>query len=171
LRDEAGNRLDQALVLAFEQGRSFTGEPVVEFHLHGSIAVVGAVLRTILKIDGVRPAEPGEFTRRAFDAGRIDLTEVEGLGDLLEAETEAQRKHALKILEGSLSRIVEAWRADLLQALAMCEAAIDFADEDLPPETWQLVRQPLERVTAWNPEKKCPDAALPNLSAMVSRLH
>ena len=146
LRDAEGATLDQALVLSFEAGRSFTAERVVEFHLHGSVAVVSAVLREILAIDGVRPAEPGEFTRRAFEAGRIDLTEVEGLGDLLEAETEAQRKHAQRIMDGSLGRLVADWRADLLQALAMSEAAIDFADEDLPPETWNLMREPLDRV-------------------------
>jgi tRNA modification GTPase len=104
------------------------------------------VLREVLAVEGVRAAEPGEFTRRAFEAGRIDLTEVEGLGDLLEAETEAQRKHAQRILEGSLAKLVAVWRADLLQALAMSEAAIDFADEDLPPETWHLMREPLDRV-------------------------
>ena len=146
LRDAQGATLDQALVLGFEAGRSFTGERVVEFHLHGSVAVVSAVLREILAVDGVRPAEPGEFTRRAFEAGRIDLTEVEGLGDLLEAETEAQRKHAQRIMDGSLGRLVADWRADLLQALAMSEAAIDFADEDLPPETWHLMREPLDSV-------------------------
>jgi tRNA modification GTPase len=146
LRDAQGATLDHALVLAFEEGRSFTGEQVVEFHLHGSVAVVAVVLREILGIDGVRPAEPGEFTRRAFEAGRIDLTEVEGLGDLLEAETEAQRKHAQRIMEGSIARLVDNWRADLVQALAMSEAAIDFADEDLPPDTWQLMRAPLDRV-------------------------
>jgi tRNA modification GTPase len=148
LRNAAGETLDHALVLAFEEGRSFTGEPVIEFHLHGSPAVVAAVTREILSHDGVRAAEAGEFTRRAFEAGRLDLTEVEGLGDLLEAETEAQRKHAQRIIEGSLSAAVEGWRADLLQALAMSEAAIDFADEDLPPETWQLMRDPLARVRA-----------------------
>lgn len=147
LRDAEGNTLDQALVIAFDEGRSFTGERVVEFHLHGSIAVIGAVLREILSIEGVRAAEAGEFTRRAFEAGRLDLTEVEGLGDLLESETEAQRRHAQRIMDGTLARIVDDWRADLLEALSMSEAAIDFADEDLPPETWQLVRDPLTRVS------------------------
>ena len=148
LRDSSGEVLDHALVIAFEEGRSFTGERVVEFHIHGSPAVSAAVLRCVLGLDGVRPAEAGEFTRRAFEAGRLDLTEVEGLGDLLEAETDAQRRHAQKIMDGSLSRLVEGWREDLLQAMAMSEAAIDFADEDLPPETWQLMRAPLERVAA-----------------------
>ena len=146
LKDRAGETLDEALVLCFAEGHSFTGEKVVEFQVHGSVAVVGSLLREILAIDGVRPAEAGEFTRRAFEAGRIDLTEVEGLGDLLEAETEAQRRHAQRIMEGSLSRLVADWRDDLLQALAMSEAAIDFADEDLPAETWTLMRDPLGRV-------------------------
>lgn len=146
LRDAAGETLDHALVLAFEEGHSFTGEQVVEFHLHGSPAVVAAAMRELLAHEGVRPAEAGEFTRRAFEAGRIDLTEVEGLGDLLEAETEAQRRHAQRILEGSLAAMVDDWRADLLQSLAMSEAAIDFSDEDLPPETWHLMREPLARV-------------------------
>lgn len=148
LRDARGETLDHALVLAFEEGRSFTGEPVVEFHLHGGAAVVAAVMREVLAQEGVRPAEAGEFTRRAFMAGRLDLTEVEGLGDLLAAETEAQRRHAQRIMEGSLSALVDGWRDDLLQALAMAEAAIDFADEDLPAETWQLMREPLQRVCA-----------------------
>lgn len=148
LRDGDGATLDHALVLVFEEGHSFTGEKVIEFQVHGGMAVVAAVLRAILATGGVRPAEAGEFTRRAFEAGRIDLTEVEGLGDLLAAETEAQRRHAQRIMDGSLARLVEDWRADLLQALAMSEAAIDFADEDLPPETWRLVREPLARVGA-----------------------
>ena len=146
LRDRHGETLDHALVVTFEEGRSFTGEKITELHLHGSVAVVSAVMRELVTFDGLRPAEPGEFTRRAFEAGRLDLTEVEGLGDLLEAETDAQRKHAQRIMEGNLARMVADWRADLLQALAMSEAAIDFADEDLPPETWQLVREPLGRV-------------------------
>lgn len=146
LRDARGQMLDEALVLTFEAGRSFTGDATVEFHLHGSVAVVTAVTREILAADGVRPADAGEFTRRAFEAGRLDLTEVEGLGDLLEAETEIQRQHAQRIMDGSAARTVENWRADLLQALAMSEAAIDFADEDLPPDTWLLVRDPLARV-------------------------
>jgi tRNA modification GTPase len=148
LCDAEGETLDRALVLAFEEGGSFTGEQTVEFHLHGSAAVVSAVMREVLAEDGVRPAEAGEFTRRAFEAGRLDLTEVEGLGDLLEAETEAQRRHAQRIMEGSLATLVDGWREDLLQALAMSEAAIDFADDDLPPGTWQLMHEPLARVCA-----------------------
>lgn len=123
--------LDEALVLVFSQNQSFTGEPVVEFHLHGSVAVVQAVL-TELSGTQARLAEPGEFTRRAFENGRLDLTQVEGLADLIEAETESQRKQAALLFSGALRKKAEAWRLDLVQATALLEATIDFADEEVP---------------------------------------
>lgn len=124
--------IDTALVLAFPGPHSFTGEDVVEFHTHGSPAVIAALLAGILALPGVRAAEPGEFTRRAFHAGKMDLTEVEALADLLEAETEAQRRQAQRVLDGTTGRAVAAWREALLDALALCEASVDFADEDVP---------------------------------------
>lgn len=135
--------LDDALVLVFGAGASFTGEDSAELHLHGSIAVVSAVLRALSQIDGLRMAEPGEFTRRALENGCLDLTQVEGLADLIDAETESQRKQAQRVLSGALGQRVEAWRRDLLRAAALIEATIDFADEDVPvdvtPEVSALV--------------------------------
>ena len=121
--------LDDALVLWFPGPRSFTGEDVVEFHVHGGRSVVAGVLGALGRLPGARLAEPGEFTRRAFEHGKIDLTEAEGLADLIDAETESQRRLALRQLGGELHRAAEAWRTDLLQAQALVEAAIDFADE------------------------------------------
>ena len=129
----SGEALDDALVLWFEGPASFTGEDVAEFHLHGGRAVAAAVLDALAALPGLRPAEPGEFTRRAFDNGKLDLTAVEGLADLVAAETEAQRRQALRQLDGELGRLYDGWRARLLGALAHVEAAIDFPDEDLPP--------------------------------------
>ena len=130
LRDENGAVLDDALVLRFAGPASSTGEDVVEFQCHGGRAVVDAVLGALERIDGLRLALPGEFTRRAFDNGRIDLTEAEGLADLIEAETESQRKAALAMAEGGLKRQVEAWRQRLVELSARAEAAIDYAEED-----------------------------------------
>lgn len=124
-----GERLDEALVLRFPGPASATGEDVAELHLHGGRAVVARVLEALASIDGLRPAEPGEFTRRAFDNGRIDLAEAEGLADLLQAETEAQRRSALAMAGGVLSRRIEDWQARLLALAARLEAVIDFSDE------------------------------------------
>lgn len=143
LRSREGVRLDEALVLTFENGHSFTGENVAEFQVHGSTAVVVAVLDALSRIDGLRPAEPGEFTRRALENGRLDLAQVEGLADLIDAETEAQRRQALRVLSGDLGKRAECWRSALIRAAALLEATIDFADEDVPvdvsPEVTQLV--------------------------------
>ncbi|OOY13871.1 tRNA uridine-5-carboxymethylaminomethyl(34) synthesis GTPase MnmE [Thioclava marina] len=139
----AGEELDEAVVLCFEQGASFTGEEVAELHIHGAIATVSAVLRALGQIDGLRLAEPGEFTRRALENERLDLSQVEGLSDLIEAETEAQRKQALKVLSGAVGDLVEDWRAKLIRAGALIEATIDFADEEVPvdvsPEVLELI--------------------------------
>ena len=128
-----GALLDRALVLWFRAPHSFTGEDVVEFHVHGGRAVVAAVLEACLAVPDVGLAGPGDFTRRAFDNGKLDLSSAEGLGDLIEAETEAQRQQALRQMEGALARRVEMWRELLLDALAQAEGDIDFPDEDLPP--------------------------------------
>ncbi|MEZ5714538.1 MAG: tRNA uridine-5-carboxymethylaminomethyl(34) synthesis GTPase MnmE [Paracoccaceae bacterium] len=145
LKGADGIRLDEALVLAFEDKASFTGEPVVELQLHGSVATVSAVLAALGRIDGLRLAEPGEFTRRALENGRIDLAQVEGLADLIDAETEAQRRQALRVLSGDLGDRAEAWRRDLIRAAALLEATIDFADEEVPVDVTPEVRALLHR--------------------------
>lgn len=143
LRDSRGVFLDEALVLVFAEGASFTGEWVVELHLHGSPAIVAAVLRELSQQPGLRLAEPGEFTRRALENGRLDLAQVEGLADLIEAETEAQRRQAQRVLSGAIGTLAESWRGRLIRAAALLEATIDFADEDVPvdvmPEVLALV--------------------------------
>lgn len=126
--------LDEGIIIYFQEPASFTGEDVVEFHLHGGPAVVAAVLAAIDRLPGTRPAEAGEFTRRAFDNGRLDLTAVEGLADLIAAETEAQRRQALRQTRGELAAVYDGWRQRLLSALAYVEAGIDFADEEVPEE-------------------------------------
>ena len=155
LRDPGGARLDQALVLTFQAPASFTGEDVAELQLHGSTAGVAVVLRVLSQTDGLRQAEPGEFTRRALENGRMNLTQVEGLADLIDAETEAQRRQAQDVLAGKLGRLAERWRKDLIRAASLIEATIDFADEDVPvdvsPEVDALltgVQEDLQRQTA-----------------------
>jgi tRNA modification GTPase len=125
-----GELLDKALVIRFAGPHSATGEDVVELHLHGGRAVVAAVRAALGRMPGLRAAEAGEFTRRAFDNGRIDLTEAEGLADLLEAETESQRRAALALAGGALARQSAAWKRRLLELAAEVEAALDFSDED-----------------------------------------
>lgn len=133
--------LDEALVLLFDAGRSFTGEPVAELQVHGSVAVVSAILRVLGDFPGLRLAEAGEFTRRALENGRLDLVQVEGLSDLIEAETEAQRRQALRVLSGHIGRKVQGWHDRLLRAAALLEATIDFVDEDVPVDVTPEVRQ------------------------------
>lgn len=130
LRDDTGAVLDDALVLRFDGPASSTGEDIMEFQCHGGRAVVDAVLAALATIEGLRQAQPGEFTRRAFENGRIDLTEAEGLADLIEAETESQRKAALAMAEGGLRRVVDGWQQRLLALSARAEAAIDYVGED-----------------------------------------
>ena len=143
LRDSAGKRLDEALVLTFPKDGSFTGEDVAELQTHGSLAVVSSLLDELSRMNGLRPAEPGEFTRRALENGRLDLAQVEGLADLIDAETEAQRRQATRVLSGDLGKRAEVWRTSLIRAAALLEATIDFADEDVPvdvsPEVTDLV--------------------------------
>ena len=127
-----GGLLDHALVLRFDGPASSTGEDVVEFHIHGGRAVADAVLDALASVDGLRLAEPGEFTRRAFENGRIDLTEAEGLADLIEAETESQRRAAMALAEGGLRRQIEQWQERLLGLSARAERAIDYDEEDDP---------------------------------------
>jgi tRNA modification GTPase len=137
---ESGEVLDDGIVLYFPAPHSFTGEDVAELQLHGGRAVVDGMLDFLGGFSGLRLAEPGEFTRRAFDHGKLDLVEVEGLADLVAAETAAQRRQALRQLEGEVGRIVEDWRGQLIRALAHVEAEIDFPEEGLPEETWTGVQ-------------------------------
>lgn len=142
LRDADGAMIDEALVLTFAAGQSFTGETVVELQCHGGMAVIQAVEARLAAL-GLRPAGAGEFTRRAFANGRLDLAQVEALADLIDAETEAQRKQAVRVLSGSVGQKVDGWRRDLIRAGALLEATIDFADEDVPvdvsPEVLALI--------------------------------
>nr|XP_033477145.1 tRNA modification GTPase GTPBP3, mitochondrial isoform X4 [Epinephelus lanceolatus] len=123
--------LDRGLVLWFPAPHSFTGEDSVEFHIHGGPAVITAVLQALGSVPGMRPAEAGEFTRRAFQAGKLGLTEVEGLGDLIHAETEAQRRQALRQMSGELGRLYQDWSHRLKRCLAHVEAFIDFSEDEL----------------------------------------
>lgn len=150
LRDREGRRLDEALILTFEQDRSFTGEVSAEFQVHGSTAVTAALLDELGSMDGLRPAGAGEFTRRALENGMLDLAQVEGLADLIDAETEAQRRQAMRVLSGDLGQKAEAWRRSLIRAAALLEATIDFADEEVPvdvsPEVSSLVLNVIEEL-------------------------
>lgn len=137
-----GQVLDEALVLVFDEGASFTGEKSVELQVHGSLGVIKALTQALAQM-GLRQAEAGEFTRRALENGRLDLAQVEGLADLIDAETEAQRRQALRVLSGAVVKRAEGWRRDLIRAGALVEATIDFADEDVPvdvtPEVLGLI--------------------------------
>ena len=143
-----GSQLDEALVVLFEAGRSFTGEAMAELHLHGSIAVVAATVRALSAQPGLRMAEPGEFTRRALENGRLDLTQVEGLADLVDSETEAQRRQALRVLSGAVGKRADGWRRQLIRAAALLEATIDFVDEDVPVDVMPEVSSIVARLLA-----------------------
>ena len=134
LYTDEGLHLDRALVIPFKGPQSFTGEDVVELHLHGSIAVIQKTLETLSKLPNLRQALPGEFTRRAFTNEKLDLAEIEGLADLIEAETEAQRVQALQVLSGKLGQRVQEWRSMIIKAMAFIEVTIDFADEEVPTD-------------------------------------
>ncbi|CAN1487739.1 ThdF Predicted GTPase [Paracoccaceae bacterium] len=144
----AGELLDEALVLCFADGASFTGETVVELQVHGGPAVLGAVLLALSEQPGLRLAEAGEFTRRALENGVLDLAQVEGLADLIDAETEAQRRQAVRVLSGAVGDRVEGWRRDLIRAGALLEATIDFADEDVPVDVSPEVLALIDGLTA-----------------------
>jgi len=148
VRGPDGSLIDNALILTFETGRSFTGEQVAELHLHGSTAIVAVVLRFLGEIPGLRQAEAGEFTRRALENGCLDLAQVEGLADLIDAETEAQRQQAVRVFSGALGNLAERWRAALIRSAALIEATIDFADEDVPVDVSPEVSALLTAVRA-----------------------
>ncbi|TDI60934.1 MAG: tRNA uridine-5-carboxymethylaminomethyl(34) synthesis GTPase MnmE [Alphaproteobacteria bacterium] len=138
--------IDHSLVLWFPAPGSFTGEDMAELHIHGGVAVIEAVLGAIAAIVGCHPAEPGEFTRRAFEQGRLDLTEAEGIADLIAAETEAQRLQAVRQMDGALGEIYEAWRTDLIHALAYMEAELDFVEEALPEDLFAHVLPTVDKL-------------------------
>lgn len=131
IRRASGEMLDSGLVLVFAAGASFTGEDVVELMVHGALATVSAIETCLAEDHGLRLAEPGEFTRRALENGVLDLTQVEGLSDLLEAETESQRRQALRVLDGAIGALVAGWRDPLVKAAALVEVSIDFVEEDV----------------------------------------
>lgn len=148
LLDPAGEPLDKAIVLFCPSPSTVTGEDIVELHLHGGSAVRSAVLAALGAVPGLRLAEPGEFTRRAFLNGKLDLTEVEGLADLIDAETEGQRRQALRQLDGEVGRAVVRWREALLDALAQLESSMDFSDErDIPDDVAAPARVTVARVS------------------------
>jgi tRNA modification GTPase len=147
LRDGAGVEIDRALVLWFPGPASYTGEDCAEFHIHGGAAVVGALTAALGEL-GLRLADPGEFTRRAFENGKLDLAQAEGVADLVDAETEAQRRQALAQLGGRLSQVQARWREDLTEALAMFEAAVDFPDEEVPADVAARAQPILRRLIA-----------------------
>ena len=129
LRDGSGQPIDDAVVLWFPGPASATGEDVAEFHVHGGRAVLAALFAALSTFENVRAAEPGEFTRRAFENGKLDLTEAEGLDDLIHADTDRQRRQALRQLKGMLGERARHWRARIIDASALIEAGIDFSDE------------------------------------------
>lgn len=152
LRAASGEKIDEALVICFEEKASFTGEAVVELQTHGSIAVVNALLGELGRMDGLRIAEPGEFTRRALANGRLDLAQVEGLADLIESETEVQRQQALRLFSGGLGERADGWREKLVRASALLTVTIDFADEEVPvdvnPEVLELIDEVSQEMQA-----------------------
>ncbi|MCF4096916.1 tRNA uridine-5-carboxymethylaminomethyl(34) synthesis GTPase MnmE [Maritalea mediterranea] len=152
LKDETGQPLDEAIVLYFPAPHSFTGEDVVELHCHGSQAVVQKLLQLAIGHEGVRLAEAGEFSQRAFENGKMDLTEIEGLGDLLDAKTEGQRALAMRRMRGGLSQKVHHWRTSIVDLLAEAEARLDFSDEgdvedELPPAFQQDIDKLIQDLT------------------------
>jgi tRNA modification GTPase len=142
---ETNETLDQGLALWFPGPQSYTGEDMAELHLHGGRAVVAGLISVLSRLPDLQPAEPGEFSRRAFLNAKLDLTEVEAIGDLVDAETEAQRRQALRQLDGEFGKRIEAWRHRLVRGLAHMEAAIDFAEDD-PSVSADKLRADMEKL-------------------------
>jgi tRNA modification GTPase len=140
-RDARGEIIDRGLLLWFEGPNSFSGEDIAEFHIHGGRAVVDAMLDALSAVNGLRPAEAGEFTRRAVENGKLDLTQAEALADLIDAQTDAQRKQALGQYGGALAVLYEGWRTRLTRAVGLTEAVLDFPDEDVPDDVLNTVRE------------------------------
>jgi tRNA modification GTPase len=147
-RDSDGALIDRGLLLWFEAPHSFSGEDIAEFHVHGGRAVIDAMLAALSKIGGLRPAEPGEFTRRAVENGKLDLTRAEALADLIDAQTDAQRKQALRQSDGALLELYEGWTERLVRAVALSEAVLDFPDEEIPDNTMNTVHHMVSSLTA-----------------------
>ncbi len=148
LRDREGVAIDRGYVLWFPAPASFTGEDIVEFHVHGGRAVLAKIFSVMTEIPTCRPAEPGEFTRRAVENAKLDLTQAEAVLDLIDAETEAQRAQALRQYGGSLSELYDDWRLRLIKALAWAEAEIDFSDEELPDDLSARARRDLSDISS-----------------------
>lgn len=147
--DSAGVQIDHGIALFARGPHSYTGEDTLEFYLHGGAAVIDHALRALTSVDGVRLAEPGEFTRRAFENGKLDLTEAEGVADIIEAETASQKAQALRQLSGGLTEIYDGWREELTGVLALVEVKIDFPDEgDVPQDTLRPILSRLDAVIA-----------------------
>jgi tRNA modification GTPase len=141
-----GDRIDDALVIWFPEKASYTGENVVEFQVHGGRAVVSTLTAALSGLPGFRPAEPGEFTRRAVENGRMDLTRAEAIADLIAADTDGQRRLALKQYDGGLEKLYRSWRERLIRAAAWIEANIDFPDEEMPDGIWEKSRGALRQL-------------------------
>src|SRR6201747_2168177 len=149
IRDANQQPIDDAVVLWFPGPKSATGEDVAEFHVHGARAVLAALFASLSGFENVRAAEPGEFTRRAFENGKLDLTEAEGLDDLIHADTDRQRRQALRQMKGLLGDIARDWRAQIIEASALIEAGIDFSDEgDVPAELLKPALAKIETLLA-----------------------
>lgn len=148
LKKADGAPIDDAVVLYFKAPNSFTGEDVVELQTHGGRAVLSAVLSELSLIDGFRPADRGEFTRRAVENGKMDLTAAEGLADLVDAETEQQRKQALRQMNGDLGRLYDGWREELVRLLAWSEAYIDFPEEEIPADVSEKITSKIKELKA-----------------------
>ena len=138
---ENGNLIDRGLAVYFAKPKSFTGEDVVEFHIHGGRATVDLLLKTLSGINQLRLAEPGEFSKRAFINNKMDLTAIEAMGDLINAQTELQHNQALSQMDGSLNKLYLSWRKSLIELVAYLEADIDFAEEDIPDDVLKNINE------------------------------
>ena len=143
-----GNLIDRGLAVYFAKPKSFTGEDVVEFHIHGGRATVDLLLKTLTGINQLRLAEPGEFSKRAFINNKMDLTAIEAMGDLINAQTELQHNQALSQMDGSLNKLYLSWRKSLLELVAYLEADIDFAEEDIPDDVLNNINEKIEKLLA-----------------------
>ena len=143
---ENGNLIDRGLAVYFVKPKSFTGEDVVEFHIHGGRATVDLLLKTLSGINQLRLAEPGEFSKRAFINNKMDLTAIEAMGDLINAQTELQHNQALSQMDGSLNKLYLSWRKSLIELVAYLEADIDFAEEDIPDDVLKNINEKIEKL-------------------------
>ena len=143
---ENGNLIDRGLAVYFAKPKSFTGEDVVEFHIHGGRATVDLLLKTLSGINQLRLAEPGEFSKRAFINNKMDLTAIEAMGDLINAQTELQHNQALSQMDGSLNKLYLSWRKSLIELVAYLEADIDFAEEDIPDDVLKNINEKIEKL-------------------------